>query len=96
VPSDDFEGDEKPSDVFDGDENPSDVFEGELDEKRVVVVVTFDGVGVAWFCFNGDRSRLVVSTVMLEVFFSLNGLRIGTVGSPGDQNIRILFWSTPH
>ena len=102
VPSDDFEGDENPSDVLDGDENPSDVldgdenpsdvFEGEFDEKRVVVVVVvFDVVGVDSCCFNGDRSRLVVSTVMLEVFFSLSGLRIGTVGSPTNKNIRTLF-----
>ncbi len=67
---------------MEGDENPSDVFEGEFDEKRVVVVVTLDVVGVDCCCFSGDRSRFDVSTVMLEVFFSLSGLRIGTVGSP--------------
>ena len=56
---------------FEGDENPSDVLEGD-DANRVVVVV--DVVDL-----RGDRDLLEVSTLM---FFSLKGLRMGTVGSP--------------
>ena len=71
------------SDDFEGDENPSDVFDGD-DVNRVVVVV--DVVDL-----RGDRDLLFVSTLM---FFSLNGLRIGTVGSPKKQlqnNLKTLF-----
>ena len=102
VPSDDFDGDVEnlstffevnvsssrrrdvpgvPSDDFEGDENPSDVLEGD-DVNRVVVVVDVDDL-------RGDRDLLEVSTLM---FFSLTGLRMGTVGSPASQKMLTSFF----
>ena len=86
APSDVFEGDFAPSDDFDGDAdlNLSKLDDGESsgdDVKRVVVVLV-----VCCCCgFKGDLSRLLVSFVMLQLFFSFKGLRMGTVGSPREQ-----------
>ena len=96
VPGVDIDDDIAPSDVLEGDFAPSDDFEGDADlnlsklddgessgddVKRVVVVLV-----VCCCCgFNGDLSRLLVSIVMLQLFFSFKGLRMGTVGSPREQ-----------
>ena len=95
VPGVDIDDDIAPSDVFEGDFAPSDDFDGDADlnlskldgessgedVNRVVVVLV-----VCCCCgFKGDLSRLLVSIVMLHVFFSFNGLRMGTVGSPREQ-----------
>ena len=95
VPGVDIDDDIAPSDVFEGDFAPSDDFDGDADlnlstldgessgedVNRVVVVLV-----VCCCCgFNGDLSRLLVSMVMLQLFFSFKGLRMGTVGSPREQ-----------
>ena len=95
VPGVDIDDDIAPSDVFEGDFAPSDDFDGDADlnlskldgessgddVKRVVVVLV-----VCCCCgFKGDLSRLLESFVMLQLFFSFRGLRMGTVGSPREQ-----------